>query len=139
MDRLNAEQQPTIEALFAFVENPLFERFYRHMGKEYGAICKMQYSRCSWARGRNVKFMKKGRSLCVAYPQKGMFSLLVVVGNRERAQVEFLLPHLCADMQKLYRDTEEGNGQRRHMIPLNTENELYRDTPELIHIRYRNA
>lgn len=72
----------------------------------------MQNSKDIWARGWNVELKKAGKSLCVVYPEIGPFSVLVVVGNKEKERVENQLPDLSKEIQELYQNTKEGNGQR---------------------------
>lgn len=61
--------------------------------------------------------------------------MLVVVGNKEKEQVENLLPQMSAEIQKIYAETKEGNGQRWLMIDLKTRGAVYSDVLKLIRIR----
>ena len=47
-----------------------------------------------------------------------------------------LLPSLSEYVQKIYRNTREGNGQRWLMIDLKSKNNVYQDVLRLIAIRY---
>ncbi|HGL4283479.1 MULTISPECIES: DUF3788 family protein [Bacillota] len=47
-----------------------------------------------------------------------------------------LLPSLSEYVQKIYRNTREGNGQRWLMIDLKSKNNVYQDVLRLIKIRY---
>lgn len=51
------------------------------------------------------------QEFCV-YPKDKFFTVLVVVGNKERESAENLLPRLSGEIQKLYYSTKEGNDQR---------------------------
>ena len=114
---------------------PLFEVFCRYMDEEYQAVRKIEYSKDVWARGWNVKFRKAGKSLCVVYPINKYFTVLVVVSNKEKERVENMLPYLSGELQELYRNTKEGNGQRWLMIDLYSDDEVYQDVLQLIRIR----
>ena len=61
--------------------------------------------------------------------------MLVVVGRKEKEKAENLLPQLSRDMQKVYNETKEGNGQKWLMIDVDSDNSLYQDTLRLIQIR----
>ena len=61
---------------------------------------------------------------------------MVVVGNKEKEDVENLLPRLSEYVQEIYRNTREGNGQRWLMIDLKSKNNVYQDVLRLIEIRY---
>ena len=115
---------PNISEISVYIENSAFDELYQHMNNEYKAVCKIEYSKDVWARGWNVKFKKSGKSLCVVYPKKNYFTVLVVVGNKEK------------DVQEIYRNTREGNGQRWLMIDLKSKNNVYQDVLRLIEIRY---
>lgn len=126
---------PSIAEIGDSIGLPLFEVFCRYMDEEYQAVRKIEYSKDVWARGWNVKFRKAGKSLCVVYPKNKYFTVLVVVSNREKERVENMLPYLSGELQELYRNTKEGNGQRWLMIDLYSDDEVYRDVLQLIRIR----
>ena len=117
---------PSIAEIGDSIGLPLFEVFCRYMDEEYQAVRKIEYSKDVWARGWNVKFRKAGKSLCV---------VLVVVSNKEKERVENMLPYLSGELQELYRNTKEGNGQRWLMIDLYSDDEVYQDVLQLIRIR----
>ena len=126
---------PSIAEIGDTIGLPLFEVFCRYMDEEYQAVRKIEYSKDVWARGWNVKFRKAGKSLCVVYPKNKYFTVLVVVSNKEKERVENMLPYLSGELQELYRNTKEGNGQRWLMIDLYSDDEVYQDVLQLIRIR----
>ena len=126
---------PSIAEIGDSIGLPLFEVFCRYMDEEYQAVRKIEYSKDVWARGWNVKFRKAGKSLCVVYPKNKYFTVLVVVSNKEKEPVENMLPYLSGELQELYRNTKEGNGQRWLMIDLYSDDEVYQDVLQLIRIR----
>ena len=125
---------PSIAEIGDSIGLPLFEVFCRYMDEEYQAVRKIEYSKDVWARGWNVKFRKAGKSLCVVYPKNKYFTVLVVVSNKEKERVENMLPYLSGELQELYRNTKEGNGQRWLMIDLYSDDEVYQDVLQLIRI-----
>jgi len=127
---------PNISEISSYIENPIFDEFYQYMNDKYKAVCKIEYSKDVWARGWNVKFRKSGKSLCVIYPKKNYFTVLVVVGNKEKERVENLLPRLSEYIQEIYHNTREGNGQKWLMIDLNSKDNAYQDVLRLVDIRY---
>lgn len=135
LDLKDINHIPSISEISDYIGNSLFDRFYQFMDDEYKALCKIEYSKDVWAPGWNIKLRKAGKGLCVIYPKGGYFTVLVVVGNKEKAGVETLLPQLSDAMQKIYRDTKEGNGQRWLMIDLKKDDCIYQDTLKLIRIR----
>lgn len=135
IDIKNIDYTPDIHEISEYIGNPLFGQFYQYMQKEYKALCKIEYSKDVWARGWNIKLRKAGKGLCVIYPKEQYFTVLVVVGNKEKESVENILPKLSEEIQEIYHTTKEGNGQRWLMIDLKEKNQIYEDTLELIRIR----
>lgn len=127
---------PNISEISGYIENSIFDEFYQYMNDKYNAVCKIEYSTDVWARGWNVKFRKSSKSLCIVYPKKNYFTVLVVVGNKEKESVENLLPRLSEYVQEIYCNTRNGNGQKWLMIDLNSKNNAYQDVLRLIYIRY---
>lgn len=126
---------PSLGEIGKYIGIPLFEAFCQYMDEEYKAVCRIEYSKDVWARGWNVKFKKAGKSLCVVYPKEKYFTVLVVVGNKERERVENLLPQMSEEIRELYQTTKEGNGQRWLMIDIHGDNRVYQEVLRLIRIR----
>ncbi|MEE0419238.1 MAG: DUF3788 domain-containing protein [Lachnospiraceae bacterium] len=126
---------PSLGEIGKYIGIPLFEAFCQYMDEEYKAVCRIEYSKDVWARGWNVKFKKAGKSLCVVYPKEKYFTVLVVVGNKERERVENLLPQMSEEIRELYQTTKEGNGQRWLMIDIHVDNRVYQEVLRLIRIR----
>ena len=131
----NINEVPEIQAFADYIRNPLFERLCTDMEEHYHIKPRVEFSRCSWEYGWNIKFKKSGKSLCTLYPRENYFTVLVVVGAKERERVEAILPGLSLEIQKIYRETKEGNGQRWLMIDLEDEEKIYADIRALIDIR----
>ncbi len=126
---------PDIHEMSDYIGNPLFNEFCEFMDSEYKALRKIEYSKDVWARGWNIKLRKAGKSLCVIYPKEHYFTVLVVIGKKEKEKVAGILPQLSDEMQKIYHETKEGNGQRWLMIDLHSNDCVYQDTLKLIRIR----
>ncbi len=135
IDIKDISHAPSLGEIGAYIGFSLFDTFCQYMDTEYKAIRKIEYSKDAWARGWNVKFKKSGKSLCVVYPKDGYFTVLVVVGNKEKEHVENQLPHLSEGIRELYQNTKEGNGQRWLMIDVHSDDCVYGDVLQLIHIR----
>lgn len=61
--------------------------------------------------------------------------MLLVVGRKEKEVAERLLPELSEEMQNIYHQTKEGNGQRWMMIDVKEDGELYQNILKLVRIR----
>ena len=126
---------PTLEDISDYIRNPVFRQFCQTLKDTYKCSENIAYSSCSWEKGWNVKFKKSGKTLCTLYPREGYFTVLVVVSAKEKAAVEAMLPECTAELQSIYQQTKEGNGQRWLMIDLEDRDNLYDDLLRLIQIR----
>lgn len=129
---------PSIEGIGEYVRNPVFTLFCSEIKDTYKCKEKIEYSSCSWEKGWNIKFKKAGKTLCTIYPKEYYFTVMVVVGTKEKASVEEILPECTVELQSIYERTKEGNGQRWLMIDLEDKESLYHDLLRLIQIR-RNS
>lgn len=103
---------PTIEEIGEYVKNPVFMLLCTEIKNIYKWNEKIEYSSCSWEKGWNIKFKKAGRTLCTIYPKKYYFTVMVVGGTKEKISVEKMLPECTVELQNIYNQTQEGNGQR---------------------------
>ena len=101
IDRKDMGYMPSIDEIGDYIGLPLFQKLCKYMDDEYQAIRKIEYSKDVWERGWNVKFKKAGKSLCVVYPRKNYFTVLIVVGRKEKEKAEELLPALSERIQEL--------------------------------------
>ncbi|WP_290140768.1 DUF3788 domain-containing protein [uncultured Dubosiella sp.] len=135
MDRQNRNECPTLETFGRWINNPVFQTFCGELAKTYGCKESMRYSACSWEPGWNLKFIRAGKTLCTVYPRNGYFTVLAVIGKKEKERVERLLPNMTPRIQTLYTQTREGNGQRWLMVDIESRDAVYEDVMRLIHIR----
>lgn len=126
---------PTLEEISEYVRNPVFMQFCSEIKTDYQCNEKIEYSSCSWEMGWNIKFKKAGKTLCTIYPRECYFTVMIVIGTKEKASVEEILPECTAELAGIYHQTKEGNGQRWLMIDLEDECSLYNDVLRLIRIR----
>lgn len=118
----------------AYVDSPLFECLCKYLEAEYQSKSVLEYSRCSMQYGWNVKYKKAGRTLCTLYPMEGYFIALIVIGDRERIETEWMLPFFTEYLQQLYQETKTGMGQKWLMINV-TDHVVLEDVKQLIAIR----
>lgn len=139
IDITNKNYKPDAGELGAYIGNPLFGELCAQMEADYGALCDVVYSGDNVLLGWNMRFHKAGRTLCRLYPKGGYCTVLIVVGRKEKARVEALLPGMSEAMQKLYHGTQEGMGQRWLLFDLHAPDALYRDALTLVAIRRGKA
>ncbi len=129
---------PTLEEIGEYINNPVFTEFCSEIKNVYKCNEKIEFSSCSLEKGWNIKFKKAGKTLCTIYPRECYFTVMVVVGRKEKESVEEVLPECTPELQRIYNRTTEGNGQRWLMIDLEDKEELYRDLLRLIQIRRKS-
>ncbi len=135
-DKMNAAHKPSMKELSASVQSRLWDELCGYIEKEYDVKPLAEFSRCA-VPGWNVKYRKSGRALCTLYPGEGEFTVLVVIGEREKPEMELLLPSCTEYVRQVYRETKEGMGQRWLMIDVK-EDAVLADVKRCISIR-RNA
>ena len=127
--------EPSFEELSTYTKNHLFIDCNNYLLQTYNALRKIEFSKDSLAMGWNVKYRKAGKSLCVLYPKQGYFTMLVVVGRKEKEKVEAVLANFSKETQQLYAQTKEGMGQRWLMVDIHKKEGLYEDLLEIVKIR----
>lgn len=135
IDLHDKQHRPTLDELGEAIRNPLFGQFCTELQTRYGCRERIEFSACSMEPGWNLKFKKAGRSLCTIYPRESYFTVMAVVGRKEKERLEAILPDCTPQMQEIYHSTREGNGQRWLMIDLEDHGGLYRDVFRLLDIR----
>lgn len=135
-DKLDQTSIPALATITTYVDSPLWDDFLAYMQDTYKAQPTIEYSGCGMMPGWNVKFRKAGKGLCTLYPDKGRFTVLVVIGQKEKAETELALPTFSAYTRKLYADTKEGMGQRWLMFDI-TDAAVLADAKACIAIRRR--
>lgn len=128
---------PTECEMKEYINNDLWEDFSQYMKNTYNVIPKFEFSKCSLEYGWNVKFKKSGKTLCTVYPRENYFTVLVVIGKKEKETFENIYSSLSYDIQQIYKETEEGNNQKWLMIDLEDNDKRYEDVKKIIEIRNR--
>lgn len=125
---------PTWEQVVDYVDCSLWSKFNSRIQSAYQIEPIMEYSRCSMQPGWNIKYKKSGKSLCTLYPMSGYFIVLVVIGNKEMQEAQFLIPLCSSYVQDVFQRTNTGQGQKWLMIEVREE-ETLEDIVTLISLR----
>ena len=123
---------PTLGEMIEYVHNPVFARFCSDMKSKYHCSEKIEFSSCSWQFGWNIKFKKSGKTLCTIYPKENYFTVLVVVGMKQKESVEAILEELTPELRGIYKQTKTGNGQKWLMMDLEDKEKMYFDVSLLV-------
>jgi hypothetical protein len=131
-----SDNQPSTENISSYINNEHWQELNSFLQSAYHIQPKLTYSQCSMQRGWNVKYHKGGKSLCTLYPMENYFITLVVIGNKELQEAEFLMPLCGKYTQELYQKTDFNVGGRWLMINV-TDRQTLEDVKNLIQIRVR--
>lgn len=134
-DPQNRNYRPALAELKEYVNNEVFNRLCDEIKQRYKCPEVIEYSTCSMASGWNVKFKSSGKSLCTIYPKEGFFIILLVIGQKEKARTEKILPKCSMGIRNAYNSTRECNNQRWLMIPVEDDDGIFDDILKIIEIR----
>lgn len=134
-ERDNYSKKPTEIDVSEYINNSVWDDFCKYMIDTYKIKPTFEFSKCSWEYGWNIKFKKSGKTLATIYPRECYFYIMIVIGKNEKESLEDMLPKLSQDIQKIYLETKEGNGQKWLMIPLEDDDKRYSDVKEMIKLR----
>lgn len=129
-----ASTQPDKRQIADFIQNPLWDEINGTLQSTYKTEPKYSYSGCSMQPGWNVKYQKSGKSLCTLYPMQGYFIALVVVGPKEMAEAELLLPFLSNGVREIFANTKTGQGAKWLMLDI-WDKETLEDALRLVALR----
>jgi hypothetical protein len=57
--------------------------------------------------GWSIRYRKSGKSLCTLYPEKGAFTILIVLGKEEVEQFEGQMNDFGTEFVKLFRSAQQ--------------------------------
>jgi hypothetical protein len=134
-EKENYSHIPTEYEIKEYINNDLWVDFCKYMKDAYNVAPKFEFSKCSWEYGWNIKFKKGSKSLCTVYPRENYFTILIVIEKNEKKVFENMFSSFSSDIQKIYKETPEGNGQRWLMIDLEDNDKRYKDMKKIIEFR----
>jgi len=70
--------------------------------------------------GWTIRYRKSGKTLCSLFPEKGEFTVLIILGKKESEKVLAIQDELSSKINKLLRDTEQLHDGRWLWIKLQT-------------------
>lgn len=127
--------KPSLDEVSEYIGNPLFDELCERMRIDFKATVEIAYSGDNVLLGWNVRFYHSGSTLCRIYPKRGRFSVLIVVGRREKERVEAQMAQMSDKLQSVYRNTPEGMGQRWLILDFDRRDAAYADILRLVQIR----
>lgn len=130
------DQQPSMEELDHYADNPLWPELRQYLKDAYGAEPRMDYSRCGLEPGWNVKFKKGSKALTTVYLRPGYVTAMVSIAPKDEAAAEGILLTCTEATRTLYQNTASSKMGRWLMLDL-TSPELLEDIKALLTLRAR--
>ena len=84
--------------------------------------------------GWTIRYRKSGKTLCSLFPEKGGFTVLIVLGKKESEKFLSIRDELSSRTQKLFEETEQLRDGRWLWIRLLTKSDTD-DVKKLLHIK----
>jgi len=98
---------------------------FSYMDTAYGAKPKITYSGCSGKPGWNVKFQKSGQSFGTLYPEKGFFTVFIVISYKLDGMIDILKNELSPEMLNRYAAAQDYMKMGKWMMfPIHNETDL---------------
>ncbi|MHC5374390.1 DUF3788 domain-containing protein [Enterococcus sp. LJL120] len=137
-EKYTRDIEPTPLQVKNFINNPLFEELDHYLQDTYKIKAKKAYSGCSmdqgiW-KGWNIKYQKKGRSICTLYPQDGYVLALLPLNHKELAEAETLLPTLSNETQEIYKIAKVGHNGKSLPLKIQSESTV-KDVKQIVSLR----
>lgn len=132
-EKFSRENQPEIADVAEYIDMKEWDVLFHELTEVIGAKPKLEHSRCSIP-GWNMKFKKKGKNLCTAYPQEGKVQVLIIANQQYQAEIEAFIAVSDNRIQLAYEKYDFLNGGKWLVFDIDSE-ELLRDALKLIQFR----
>lgn len=131
------DHKPTLAEISSYINNPFWEELCGFIEQTCSVMPQIEYSKCSMARGWNVKYKKGSKSICTIYPNQNYFTCLLVVGKKGAMEAEVVLLDCDPYVKQLYQSIKLFNGSRWLMIDV-ANRKILDDVKKLICIRLKS-
>ena len=102
---LNAERKPSEQEIISIIGNAeLWDDLKHYLEQRYNSLQERIF--CGEKYGWTVLYLKGSMTLCSLFPERGAFTVLVVLGMKEEEKVLQVLDELSIDTRKLIRDSK---------------------------------
>jgi hypothetical protein len=128
-------KQPTMKEIERFIGESAKETWRemkRYIEESYYVTPELKYG---WVKyGWTVRYRKGGRSLCWLIPEKGGFTIQIILGKKESEMAFLRQEELSPSIQNFLRESKEGRDGRWLYIRLSNPTEL-NDVKKLLEIK----
>ena len=132
---MNKGRNPTEADIISFIgQSGLWQELRDFLDTSYDFIPEIIYYGNKY--GWTMRYRKSGRTLCSLFPEKGAFTLLLVLGAKEAEKASHLIHELTPEVSQLFGDTKQLHDGRWLWIRVTSTN-ILRDAKNLIAIKKR--
>lgn len=133
----NKDQSPDMTQIQDYIIGNAHQRWCNlidYIESTFASKPKITFSVCAAKPGWNVKYKKSGRALCTLYPDKDLFTVLVVLGEKDRLSFEAVQPLYSKYLQDLYTNGDLLGSSQWLMIKV-TSDDILEDVKKLMHLK----
>lgn len=137
IDILNSSVKPSFGDITNYVEGNARKRWKELIAfieNNFKSAPTIAYSKCSAKPGWNVKYKKCGRALCTLYPDKDIFTALVVLSSLDMEWLKGMRDNYTSYTLNLYDNCRLFNGTKWLMIDV-TSDEILDDIEKLLQLK----
>ncbi|MCP4135135.1 MAG: DUF3788 domain-containing protein [bacterium] len=104
---LNKAVRPSEGEMLEFIGSrvDLWERIHNYVKEHYDFKPELAFFTKKY--GWTIRYKKSGRTLCYFFPEDGAFSILIVLGAKESANVESIKKKLNKKVRTVFENTEQ--------------------------------
>ena len=102
---LDKEHPPTDQEILDTIhDTTLWLQLREYLAAAYDVTPELiNYGKYGWT----LRYRKSGRTLCSLYPERGAFSMLIVLGKKEVAKALSMVEQFNANVRKVLQDTPQ--------------------------------
>ncbi len=127
--------KPTEEEIVSFIGEQAKDAWLdirQFLEDNYGLVPETVFYGAKY--GWTIRYRKSGKTLCSLFPEKGGFTVLIVLGKKEAEKAFLIRDELSSKIRKLLGDTEQLHDGRWLWIRLLTANDTD-DVKKLLQIK----
>ncbi len=127
--------KPTEEEIVSFIGEQAKDAWLdirQFLEDNYGLVPETVFYGAKY--GWTIRYRKSGKTLCSLFPEKGGFTVLIVLGKKEAEEAFLIRDELSSRIRKLLGDTEQLHDGRWLWIRLLTANDTD-DVKKLLQIK----
>lgn len=105
---LNKEHKPSEKDIFSYLGNNAQEAWANivsFLRTDYDFLPELDFGGTKY--GWSIRYRKNGKSLCTLFPEKGAFTMLIVLGKKEVEQFEEHRNQFSNDFIKLFKSAKQ--------------------------------